>query len=156
MHSLGITVLRLVVGLVFMAHGLPKLIPIWGTGPALTAELFARIGFEPALVLVLAVGAIELLAGAAVFFGVFTRLMAVPLVIDMAVAIWKVHLPNGFFLSASLEPGAGHGYEFSMVLIGGLLCLILAGPGALSVDGYRARNAESEAAGRARLRAGKM
>ena len=156
MQAWGVTILRLVVGLVFMAHGLPKLIPIWGGSPARTAELFGAVGLQPALILVLVVGVIELLGGAALFVGVFTRLMALPLVIEMMVAIWKVHLPHGFFLNFAVEPGAGNGYEFSLVLISALLCLVFAGPGALSIDGHRARAAEAAAAGRARLRAGKV
>jgi uncharacterized membrane protein YphA (DoxX/SURF4 family) len=74
----------------------------------------------------------------------------------MAVAVWKVHLTNGFFLNWLNAPGVGHGYEFNLVLLAGLVCLILTGPGALSIDGRRERWAESEAAGRARLRAGKV
>jgi putative oxidoreductase len=74
----------------------------------------------------------------------------------MVVAVWKVHLPNGFFLNWYMRPGVGHGYEFNLTLIAGLLCLMFMGAGALSVDATRDRSAESEAAGRARLRAGKV
>ena len=156
MQAWGVAVLRLVVGAVFVAHGLPKLLPIWGASPARMAAMFEAVGLQPALVLVLAVGVVELLGGAALFLGVFTRLVAVPLAIDMGVAIWKVHWPNGFFLNLALEPGVQHGYEYALVLCGALCCLILAGPGALSIDGYRAHVAESAAAGRARLRHSKV
>jgi uncharacterized membrane protein YphA (DoxX/SURF4 family) len=74
----------------------------------------------------------------------------------MTVAIWKVHLVNGFFLNWGMTPGVGHGVEFNLVLIGALLCLMLSGPGGLSIDWRRARSAESQAAGRARLRAGNV
>jgi putative oxidoreductase len=148
----GVMVLRLTVGAVFVAHGLPKLLPIWGASPARMATLFEAAGLQPALLLVLAVGVVELLGGAAVFVGIFTRLMALPLAIDMGVAIWKVHWPNGFFLNLSLEPGVEHGFEYALVLFGALCCLMLAGPGALSVDAYRTHAAESAAEGRARLR----
>ena len=63
---------------------------------------------------------------------------------------------NGFFLNWNLTPGQGHGYEFNFVLIGALISLMLSGPGAFSIDGRRARHAETQAYGRARLRAGKV
>ena len=139
MHGGGITILRLVLGVVFLAHGLPKLLPVFGGSPAETATMFEASGLQPALLLVLIVGVIELFGGAAIILGVWTRLSAILLAINMSVAIWKIHLPHGFFLNLSLEPGVGHGYEFAMVLLGGLVCLLLNGPGAVSIDGYRAR-----------------
>ncbi len=139
MHGGGITILRLVLGVVFLAHGLPKLLPVFGGSPAETAAMFEASGLQPALLLVLTVGVIELFGGAAIILGVWTRFAAILLAINMGVAIWKIHLPHGFFLNLSLEPGVGHGYEFAMVLLGGLVCLLLNGPGAMSIDGYRAR-----------------
>jgi len=139
MHGGGITILRLVLGVVFLAHGLPKLLPVFGGSPAETATMFEASGLQPALLLVLIVGVIELFGGAAIILGVWTRFSAILLAINMGVAIWKIHLPHGFFLNLSLEPGVGHGYEFAMVLLGGLVCLLLNGPGAVSIDGYRAR-----------------
>ena len=139
MHGGGITILRLVLGVVFLAHGLPKLLPVFGGSPAETAAMFEASGLQPALLLVLIVGVIELFGGAAIILGVWTRFSAILLAINMGVAIWKIHLPHGFFLNLSLEPGVGHGYEFAMVLLGGLVCLLLSGPGAVSMDGYRAR-----------------
>jgi uncharacterized membrane protein YphA (DoxX/SURF4 family) len=55
-----------------------------------------------------------------------------------------------------MRPGVGHGFEFNMVLVAGLVCIIFSGPGALSVDAFRARSAESQAAGRARARTGNV
>ena len=143
MHGGGITILRLVLGVVFLAHGLPKLLPVFGGSPAETAAMFEASGLQPALLLVLIVGVIELFGGAAIILGVWTRFAAILLAINMGVAIWKIHLPHGFFLNLSLEPGVGHGYEFAMVLLGGLVCLLLNGPGAVSIDGYRARTGAS-------------
>ena len=132
-QSWGPAVLRVIVGSVFVAHGLPKLIPIWGGSPSATAVYF------------------EALAGLALVAGFYTLWAAVALASDVALTIWKAHLPHGFFLNWTLASGVGHGYEFHLVLLGALACLMLAGPGALSIDGRRARFAESEAAGRARL-----
>ena len=55
---------------------------------------------------------------------------------------------SSFFLPA--------GYEYNLALIGALVALMLTGPGAFSVDGWRARSAEAEAYGRARLRSGNV
>jgi putative oxidoreductase len=70
---------------------------------------------------------VELFGGAALIFGVATRLTALMLAVDMLVAIIKVHLKNGFFL-----PG---GFEFALTLLAANLCLLLVGAGAASVDG---------------------
>ncbi len=52
----------------------------------------------------------------------------------MLVAVWTVHVANGFFLNWTMTPGQGHGYEFNLVLVGALVSLMLTGPGALSFD----------------------
>lgn len=155
MQPFGPLVLRLTLGVVFVAHGAQKLFGVWGGGgPAGTAAFFAQLGLGPAYPLALLLGLVELAGGLALMAGVFTLVSATLLILDMAVAVWKVHLPNGFFLNWTMAPGIGHGYEFNLVILGGLICLILTGPGAFSVEHRRARSAESEAAGRARLRAG--
>jgi len=150
-------VLRLVVGAVFVAHGAQKLFGLSGGGGlAGTAAFFAQLGLTPAYPLAIAVGIVEFAGGLLLIAGALTFFTALALVIEMAVATWKVHLANGFFINWALTPGHGHGYEFNLTLIGALISLMLMGPGAFSIDGRRARSAESEAYGRARLRAGKV
>lgn len=151
MEAWGLAVLRVVVGVVFVAHGVPKLIPVWGGSPSATAAFFESLGLVPGYPLALAVGAVEVGGGAALVAGFYSTWAAAALTVDMAVAVWKAHLPHGFFLNWTLTQGVGHGYEFNLVLIAALVCVILAGPGALSIDGRRARFAESAAAGRARV-----
>jgi uncharacterized membrane protein YphA (DoxX/SURF4 family) len=87
-----------------------------------------------------------------VFLGAWTRWAAIPLAIGMGVAVWKVHLPSGFFINWALAPGTGHGYEMNLVLIGACVCLSLTGAGELSVDKLLDRSAESALAGRQRIR----
>ena len=151
MQAWGVTILRLTVGVVFVAHGVPKLFgPMWGgTSPEDTVALFALVGLQPAPLLAVTVGIVELGGGIALFIGAFTRLMSALLAIIMAVAIWKVHWPYGFFLNWSLEPGVGHGFEYSLILLVALFCLMLTGPGVLSFDGYANKSAKS-AQGRSR------
>jgi putative oxidoreductase len=157
MQSYGPAVLRLAVGAVFVAHGAQKLFAVWGGGGLTgTAAYFEQIGLTPAMPLAILQSVIELFGGLMLILGALTIVAAGALTASMLVAIWKVHLPHGFFINWALTPGQGHGYEFNFVLIAALVSLMLTGPGALSIDGRRARSAEAEAAGRARLRAGKV
>jgi putative oxidoreductase len=149
MQPYGPVVLRLTVGAVFVAHGAQKLLGVWGGGGlAGTAGFFTHIGLTPAFPLAVLAAVVEFVGGLMLIAGALTLFAALALAIEMAVAILKVHLANGFFL-----PG---GYEFALTLIGALVALILTGPGAFSVDGRRARSAETKAYGRARLRAGNV
>ncbi len=157
MARYGPAVLRIAVGAVFIAHGAQKLFGAWGGGGIRgTAAFLEQAGFNPGLPWAMLVAIVELGGGIMLVAGALTMIAAFALLVEMAVATWKVHLANGFFLNWAMTPGRDHGYEFNLVLIAALLCLILGGPGALSIDGRRARDAESEAAGRARLRAGKV
>lgn len=157
MRPYGLAVLRLAVGAIFIAHGAQKLFPVWGGGGiAGTAAFFAQLGLSPAVPLAALVAVVEFFGGIMLVLGAQTVPAALALAIDMVVAIWKVHFANGFFINWTMAPGQGHGYEFNLTLLGALIALMLTGPGAFSVDGQRARTAESRAAGRARLRTGKV
>lgn len=146
----GPAVLRLGLGAVFVAHGAQKLFGAWGgQGFSGTATFFGQLGLEPAYPLAVTAAIVEFGGGLLLIVGAFTFFASLALVADMAVAVWKVHLAQGFFVSAN-------GYEFNLTLIAGLLCLMLTGAGALSVDGRRASHAATVAAGRARLRAGNV
>lgn len=153
LYSYGPTVLRLALATVFAAHGLQKLFGLWG-GPSLsqTGAFFTSLGLTPGLPLAIFVGVVELVGGALLVAGLFVRWVSIALAIEMAVAAYKVHLPNGFFLNWNLHPGVGHGVEMNLVLIGALVSLIFTGAGALSIDEWRASTAEEAALGRARLR----
>ena len=157
MQPFGPAVLRLVVGVIFFAHGAQKLLGIWGGGGIDgTAAFFSQVGLGPAVPLAIMVGAIELAGGILLVLGDFTLPVTLALTVNIVVAIWKVHLAQGFFLNWAAAPAAGHGYEFNLALLAALVSLMLTGPGALSLDAQRARSAEAAAAGRARIRAGSV
>lgn len=153
MRAYGPTLLRLAVGVVFLAHGLQKLLGIWG-GPGITGtvRMVQGLGFGYASVLATLLIVTEVAGGALLALGWGTLWVTIALLVDMGIAVWKVHYRNGFFMNWTLTPGRGHGIEFNVVLIGALLCLLLTGPGALSVDEHRGTSAASRAGGRARAR----
>jgi putative oxidoreductase len=123
MSSWGITVIRLVVGIVFLMHGGQKLFVL---GFGAVAAYLARVGIPAPLAAAVVVTLVEFLGGLALLLGLFTRWAAIPLAVNMAVAIITVHLRNGFFLP--------NGYEFALTLLGANVALILLGSGGASVD----------------------
>jgi putative oxidoreductase len=153
MQNYGPAMVRLMVGAMFVPHGMQKLFGWFGGGGLTgTAAYFDSIGLSPGYPLAVLVGITELGGGLMLMAGALTRYVSIALIINMIGAIWKVHLANGFFLNWALTPGRGHGVEYNLVVIAALLSLTLTGPGAFSVDHSRLRSAESHAAGRARLR----
>jgi putative oxidoreductase len=123
---------------------------MWG-GPGLdgTSGMLAGLGLPYPYPLAALLAVVEFGGGLLLVLGGLTRWVGFALAIDMAVAIWKVHYVNGFFLSGQ----AGRdGVEYTLVLLGALLCLMLTGAGALSVDQWRSQSAEAAARGRARAR----
>ena len=123
MDRYGPTVLRLMVGVIFVAHGAQHLFGVWG-GPGLagTAASFDSIGLSPGFPLAVAVGVTEFGGGLLLMAGALTPYVAVALTIVMLGAMWKVHLANGFFINWAMTPGVGHGVEYNLVLIAAL-CL---------------------------------
>ena len=122
-QQFGIAILRIITGIVFVAHGAQKVFTFGfgGVGGA-----FASMGVPLPTVTGPLIGLIELLGGVALIVGLFTRVASILLACDMLGAIVLVHAKGGFFLPAGLE--------FVLMLFGASLALLFAGPGALSVD----------------------
>lgn len=119
MQELGIAILRVVVGVVFAAHGAQKLFVIGFGG---VAHMFQGVGIPMAHVAAIVVTLVEFGGGIALILGILTRYAAALLVVNMAVAVGKVHLHNGLFANKG-------GFEFPLTLLAACLALFLAGPG---------------------------
>jgi putative oxidoreductase len=119
----GITVLRVMVGTVFMAHGLQKALL---TGVAGVAEFMGQAGIPLPMTSALVVTGVETLCGLALVAGFLTRWAAIPLAIVMLVATAIVHLPAGFFLP--------NGFEYALTLLAACVSLSLLGSGAFALD----------------------
>ena len=139
MRGLGPLILRLALGALFIAHGLPKLVPVWGLRPADTEALLQAAGVTAAYSVTVGIGLAELLAGALLVVGAYTPLATLLLSATTTASSWVLHLSNGFFLNWLLETGVGHGYEFDFLRLAALVCLMISGPGALAVDTHRSR-----------------
>ncbi len=131
--GLGITLLRVVTGLTFAAHGSQKLFG-WFGGYGLegVGQWMESIGLTPGYQLALLSGSAEFFGGLALVIGLLVRPAAAALGVTMLVAIFSVHLANGFFMSAN-------GYEYALVLLAISLALVIEGAGKLSLDQRLAR-----------------
>ena len=124
----GLTVLRVLVGIIFAAHGSQKLFGWFGGGGlAGTAQWMESIGLAPGTLMALLSGGTAFFGGLALIIGLLARPAALGLTFTLLVAIFTVHISNGLFM-------ANNGYEFALALLGGSLAVLLEGAGKLSAD----------------------
>ena len=123
LKPLGLLVLRIAVGGIFMYHGFPKLFG----DPARSVRAFAKFGF-PGYLAYLA-GILELFGGGLLIVGLFTRGAALLLAIEMGVAVARVHVPASGIYALSK-------YEFPLLLGAAALALATTGAGLISMDAF--------------------
>ncbi|MCO8312195.1 DoxX family protein [Pseudomonas mandelii] len=124
----GLTILRIVVGIIFAAHGSQKLFGAFGGyGIAGTAQWMESIGLAPGHLMAILAGGTEFFGGLALIIGLLARPAALGLAFVSLVAIFSVHISNGLFMS-------NNGYEFALALLGGSLAVLIEGAGKLSAD----------------------
>jgi putative oxidoreductase len=105
----GIAILRVGTGTIFLVRGLEKL---------LVKDLSSLVTTSS--------GAVELLCGAALVLGLFTRWVSIPLAMGMLVNVLVIHFPNGFFVW-------NDGYEYPLLRLTACLALMLVGPGKVAL-----------------------
>ncbi len=128
--------LRLIVGYGFMAHGYAKL----ARGPEHFTAILHALGMPAPELLAWATISVELLGGLAVLLGFLIPLASMPMAVVLLVAIFTVHLPNGFssIKLLSVDAGGAHfgqpGYETDLLYLAALAALVLGGSGPLALD----------------------
>jgi putative oxidoreductase len=120
LQPLSLVILRMVLAIVFMSHGYPKIAHSSGNMQA----FFIEHGLPGYFVHVAAI--LETFGGGLILLGLFTRPAALLLAIEMCVAIWKVHSGHGYL--------AVHEYEFPLTLAAALVVLASVGAGLFSID----------------------
>jgi len=124
----GALALRVPVGIIFAAHGAQKLFG-WFGGYGLegTGQFFATVGLNPGYLMALLAGLLEFFGGLALVIGLLVRPAAAALAGAMLIAIFAVHVSNGFFLDNG-------GYEYALALFAASVSLLFSGAGRYAVD----------------------
>ncbi len=128
LQSLALLGLRLVLGIIMIAHGYPK---IFG-GMSQHLQSVSHLGFPSWLGYFSA--STEFFGGLLLILGLLTRFVSLAMVIEMAVVIVKVHWKNGLT--------APHGYQFPLALAAMAFALIFFGAGPLALDAVVHRGAK--------------
>lgn len=128
--------LRLILGYGFFAHGWAKL----ARGPDNFAGILHAMGMPLPTLLSWATVVVEIVGGLMILVGALVPLATVPMIVVLLVAIFTVHLPNGFssIKLMSFDAGGAHfgqpGYETDLLYLFGLIALSIGGAGPFSVD----------------------
>jgi len=129
--------IRLIVGWVFLSEGVQKFL----YPDALGVGRFAKIGIPSPAFFGPFVGAVETVFGGLLILGFLTRLSAIPLLIDIAVAIWTTKVPmlakDGFWSTA-------HEARVDLSMLFGLIFLISVGAGPFGVDKAMAKKSKAK------------
>ena len=129
-----LTVIRLIMGIVFFAHGAQKALG-WFGGPGFSGMM---AGFEhqgiPPIFAFLAICA-EFLGGLGLIVGLLGRIAAFGIMCNMVVAIATVHLHNGLFMNWT-GTKTGEGFEYHLLALAMGLTVLVRGSGPLSIDHF--------------------
>jgi putative oxidoreductase len=125
METLGILILRLTLGLIFVAHGLRQYLGWFGGGSM--EEVMRRLGLQPARLWASLCGLGNLAGGCMIALGAFTVLGCALIITTMFVATLTLKAHSGFWERFG-------GYEYNLCVIGTSVAIALIGPGPLSVD----------------------
>ena len=147
--SAATAILRLVLGIVFFAHGAQKMLGWFGGfGFSGTMGFFTGTMHIPAPFAFLAICA-EFFGGIGLILGFLTRIAAFGIAVNMLVAIAKVHREFGFFMNWNGDQ-KGEGFEYHLLVIAITVLLMIRGAGAFSIDRAIATSSSAGQAGLAR------
>jgi putative oxidoreductase len=148
-NDFTLTIVRLVLGIVFFAHGAQKMLG-WFGGYGFTGTMgfFTHQMGIPAPLAFLAIAA-EFFGGLGLLVGLLSRVAAFGIAVNMLVAILTVHIHNGFFMNWTGNQ-KGEGFEYHLLAIALLVVVMVKGAGALSIDRVLAGSATNIAAQTAR------
>ncbi len=131
----GTTIVRIVLGVVFFAHGAQKALGWFGgAGLENTLRVFREQLHIPTPLTVLSVAA-EFLGGLGLMVGLLSRIAALGIAVVMLVALITVHGKFGFFMNWYGEK-KGHGIEYHVLVLALALAVVIRGAGAFSLDQY--------------------
>lgn len=124
----GLTILRIILGIVFMAHGSQKLFGLFGGyGLEGTGKFMESLGLTPGYLMALLAGSGEFFGGLFVLLGLFSRIGAFLTAVVSVVALLSVHISHGFFMSNG-------GFEYILVLLATSIAIIIEGGAKYSID----------------------
>ncbi|MBT2655458.1 DoxX family protein [Bacillus sp. ISL-18] len=130
MINIGLLIIRLVIGLLFVGHGAQKLFG-WFGGYGLkgTGGWFESIGMKPGVTMAFFAGLAELVGGILFAVGLLTPLAGIIIAGTMVMAIVKVHGANGLWATSN-------GYEYNLTLFAVTIGVALIGPGKYALDTF--------------------
>jgi putative oxidoreductase len=132
-NDLSLTMVRVVLGMVFFAHGAQKMLG-WFGGDGFSGSMgffTQKLGIPPTLAF-LAIAA-EFFGGLGLLAGLLSRVAALGIACNMIVAIAMVHAQNGFFMNwFGKQPGEG--IEYHLLVLALALTIMVRGAGAFSLD----------------------
>lgn len=132
-NDIATAIVRLVLGVIFFAHGAQKMLGWFGGyGFSGTMGFFTGMMHIPALFAFLAIAA-EFFGGLGLIFGFLTRIAALGISCNMIVAVTMIHHQFGFFMNWT---GAqkGEGYEYHLLVLAVTVFLMIRGAGMASID----------------------
>lgn len=130
MINLGLLIIRLVIGVLFVGHGVQKLFGwLGGYGLKGTGGWMESIGIKPGVTMALLAGLAELIGGILFALGLLTPLAGIMIAGTMVMAIVKVHAPNGLWTTSN-------GYEYNLTLLAVAIGIALIGPGQYALDAF--------------------
>ncbi|TKC16398.1 DoxX family protein [Robertmurraya kyonggiensis] len=128
MVDIGLLLIRLVIGILFIGHGAQKLFGWFGgNGLEGTGGWFESVGIKPGYTMALLAGLVEVLGGVLFAVGLLTPIAGIMIAATMVVSIAKVHGGNGVWAQAN-------GYEYNLTLLAVAIGIALIGPGQYALD----------------------